>query len=84
MWSSATTSVMPIRPPRTSTRYISASTAGLSVDRLMTQLDITTSTDASGSGRASISPLRNSTFCAPALTALARARVSISSVMSTP
>src|SRR5215472_5298738 len=75
---------MPIRPPGTRTRNISASTAGLSVDRLITQLEITTSTDASGSGRSSISPLRNSTFSAPALAALARARVSMSSVMSTP
>jgi len=50
----------------------------------MTQLEITTSTDVSGSGRASISPLRNSTFAAPALAALARASSSISSVMSTP
>src|SRR5215469_14964471 len=52
--SSATTSAIPIRPPGTSTRNISLSTAGLSADRLITQLEITTSTEASGSGTASI------------------------------
>jgi hypothetical protein len=77
-------SAMPIRPPGTSTRNISASTAGLSADRLITQLEITTSTEASGSGRSSIWPLRNSTLAAPALAALARASSSISPVMSTP
>src|SRR5215469_16607996 len=50
----------------------------------MTQLEMITSTEASGSGSASISPFRNSTFVAPALTALARASASMSSVMSTP
>src|SRR6516165_7060158 len=75
---------MPIRPPGTSTRNISASTAGLSVDRLITQLEITTSTDSSGSGTASICPFRNVTFPAPARAALPRASASISSVMSTP
>src|SRR5215469_12131952 len=75
---------MPTRPPGTSTRDISASTAGLSTARLMTQLEMITSTEASGSGSASISPFRNSTFVAPALTALARASASMSSVMSTP
>src|SRR5215472_5902543 len=84
MWSSATTSVTPMRPPGTSTRNISASTASLSVDRLMTQLEMTTSTAPSGNGTASISPLRNSTLVASALMAFALARVSISSVMSTP
>ena len=83
-WSSATTSETPIRPPGTSTRNISARTAGLSVDRLITQLEITTSTDASGSGTASIWPLRNVTLPAPAWAAFAWASDSISSVMSTP
>ncbi len=59
-------------------------TADLSVDRLMTQLEITTSIEASGSGMSSMLPLTNSTLAAPALAALARARVSISSVMSRP
>jgi len=59
-------------------------TFGLSADRLMTQFEITTSTVASASGTSSIVPLTNSTLSAPALTALARARASISSVMSTP
>ncbi len=83
-WSSATTSLIPIRPPGDRTRNISPSTAGLSVDRLITQLEMTTSTAASGSGMSSMVPSRNSTFVAPAFAALARARSSISVVMSTP
>jgi len=51
---------------------------------LITQLEMTTSTAASGSGTSSMVPLRNSTFVAAALVAFARARASISSVMSTP
>ncbi|MEJ7705415.1 MAG: hypothetical protein WKF47_18070 [Geodermatophilaceae bacterium] len=39
----------------------------------MTQLEITTSTAASGSGMSSMLPLTNSTFVAPALAAFARA-----------
>ena len=50
----------------------------------MTQLLMTTSTDASGRGIASISPFRNVAFEAPAAPALRRASVSISSVMSSP
>ncbi len=50
----------------------------------MTQLEMITSTDASGSGIASISPLRNSTFATPALLWFSRASDSISSVMSIP
>src|SRR4029079_11888008 len=42
------------------------------------------STELSGSGIDSISPLRNSTFVAPASAAFRRARASISSVMSRP
>src|SRR5579872_7143251 len=45
---------------------------------------MTTSTELSGSGILSISPLRNSTFWAPALRWFSRARASISSVMSRP
>ena len=82
--SSATMSVMPIRPPGRSTRAISANTAGLSAARLTTQLLITTSIDSAGSGIASMWPLRNSTFVAPASAALRWARASISSVMSSP
>ena len=74
----------PDPPAGVSTRNISASTAGLSTDRLITQLEMTTSTEPSGSGTSSIVPLTNSTLVAPALAALARARSSISSVMSTP
>jgi len=51
---------------------------------LITQLLITTSTAASGSGTFSMVPLMNSTLVALALAALARASSSISSVMSTP
>jgi hypothetical protein len=64
---------MPIRPPGLSTRNISVITFGLSTDRLITQLLITTSTDPSGSGMSSMVPLRNSTLVAPAWVALARA-----------
>ena len=52
--SSATMSVMPIRPPGRRTRAISRKTERLSTARLMTQLLMTTSTDAAGSGIASI------------------------------
>ena len=83
-WSSARMSEMPRRPPGRSTRKLSAKTAGRSVDRLITQLEMITSTELSGSGIASIWPRRNSTFSAPAARALARARSSISSVMSRP
>ena len=82
--SSATTSLMPIRPPGRRTRAISARTVALSADRLMTQLLMTTSTLASPSGMDSMRPLRNSTFVAPASAALRRASSSISSVMSRP
>ena len=52
--SSATMSVMPIRPPGRSTRLISRNTAGLSAARLMTQLLMTTSIELLGSGIASM------------------------------
>ena len=50
----------------------------------MTQLEMITSTESSGSGIASISPFRNSTFSTPALRWFSRASASISSVMSRP
>ena len=84
MSGSAMTSETAKRPPGRRTRAASASTLRLSPDRLMTQLEITTSTEASGSGTSSMKPLRNSTFSAPAFAALARASASISSVMSRP
>ena len=62
-----TTSATAKRPPGFSTRNASASTRSLSVDRLITQFEMTTSTEQSGSGTRSISPLRNSTFSTPAL-----------------
>jgi len=66
------------------TRPISARTAGLSVERLITQFEITTSTEAAGSGISSITPLRKIAFRMPASCALRRASSSISSVMSRP
>ena len=71
------------RPGR-STRKLSAKTAALFPDRLITQLEMITSTVWSGSGIDSMWPLRNSTLRAPALAALSRAMLSISSVMSRP
>src|SRR5438876_1154304 len=50
----------------------------------MTQLEMMTSTLASGSGMLSISPLRNSTLATPAFRWFSRASASISSVMSSP
>ena len=58
------------RPPGRSTRKASRSTCALSAERLMTQLEMITSTDSSGRGIASIVPLRNSTLGAPARSAL--------------
>src|SRR6185312_7402571 len=51
--SSARMSEMPSRPPGRSTRKLSAKTAGRSVDRLITQLEMITSTESPGSGIAS-------------------------------
>src|SRR5688572_16484285 len=79
-----TTSETAKRPPGFSTRNASFNTLRLSADRLITQFEIITSTLLSGSGMLSISPLRNSTFVAPADSALRRASRSISSVMSRP
>ena len=79
-----TTSETAKRPPGFSTRNASRSTASLSLERLMTQFEMMTSTELSGSGMASMVPLRNSTFVAPALRWFSRARASISSVMSRP
>ena len=72
------------RPPGLRTRNASEITLGLSVERLMTQLEITTSTWSSGSGISSMWPLRNSTFSAPASALFFSASSSISSVMSRP
>ena len=84
MSGSAMTSETAKRPPGLSTRAASASTLGLSAERLSTQLDTMTSTDASASGMSSMKPFRNCAFATPAAAALARARSSISSVMSRP
>ena len=62
----------------------SAKTCRLSAERLITQFEMITSTEASGSGMCSISPLRNSTFVNPDLRWFSRARANISSVMSRP
>ena len=48
----------PSRPPGLSTREISSMTSALSVERLITQLEMTTSTESAGSGICSIRPLR--------------------------
>src|SRR5829696_5079918 len=72
------------RPPGLRTRNASESTFGLSVERLMTQLEITTSTWSSGSGTSSMWPFRNSTFSAPTSALFFSASSSISSVMSSP
>ena len=50
----------------------------------MTQFEITTSTEAAGSGISSITPLRKIALRMPASCAFARASASISSVMSSP
>ena len=50
MSSSATTSLTAKRPPGRSTRAASRKTCGLSPERLMTQLEMITSTESSGSG----------------------------------
>ena len=68
------TSLTANRPPGLSTRNASASTRRLSPERLMTQLEMMTSTVFDGSGIASMWPLRNSTFVAPGLRACSRAR----------
>src|SRR3954453_1404869 len=54
--SSATTSLTPTRPPGFNTLAISVSTAALSVGRLITQFEITTSTESAGTGISSIIP----------------------------
>ena len=79
-----TTSETANRPPGLSTRKASRKTRSLSAERLMTQLEMITSTELSGSGMFSISPFRNSTFSTPALRLILPARASISSVMSRP
>ena len=53
MSGSAITSETANRPPGRSTRAASAMTLGLSPERLITQLEMTTSTLASGSGTSS-------------------------------
>ena len=73
-WSSATTSLMPIRPPGLSTREISASTGALSVDRLTTQFEITTSTVSAGQRDVLDLALEELDFVAPASAALVRER----------
>src|SRR5437763_741708 len=71
-----TTSETAKRPPGFSTRKASRRTASLSLDRLMTQFEMTTSTALSGSGMFSIVPLRNSTLVAPAFFWFSRAGAS--------
>src|SRR5271165_1609613 len=54
-----TTSETAKRPPGLSTRKASRRTRSLSAERLITQFEMITSTELSGSGICSISPLRN-------------------------
>src|SRR5260370_32567512 len=57
-----TTSETASRPPGLSTRNASRNTASLSAERLITQFEMITSTELSGNGMCSISPLKNSTL----------------------
>src|SRR5229473_1979767 len=82
--SSSTMSATANRPPGRRTRNASLMTAPLSSARLMTQFEITTSTDASGRGTFSMVPLRNVALLTPDRSRLVFASVSISSVISTP
>src|SRR5208337_5082058 len=72
------------RPPGFSTLAISRRTAVLSGARLITQFEITQSTDASGSGSLSMVARWYSMFASPDLAAFRRARTIISWVMSIP
>ncbi len=72
------------RPPGFKTRKASRNTLSLSAERLITQLEMITSTELSGSGMCSISPLRNSTLAMPDFFLFSLASASISSVMSRP
>ena len=82
-WSDTRSEIM-TRPPGLSVRITSRRTPGRSAERFSTQFEMTASTLASPTGSASISPSRDSTFAKPPLSALARARSTISGVMSTP
>src|SRR6267142_2867468 len=82
--SSSTMSATANSPPGRRTRNASVITAPLSSARLITQFEITTSIEASGSGTLSIEPLRNVALPTPALLMFPLASSSISSVMSTP
>src|SRR5713226_1530229 len=82
--STSTMSETATRPPGLSTRNASFSTAVLSMARLMTQLEMTTSTAASARGIASMVPLRKVALSTPARALFSLASSSISSVMSTP
>ena len=60
-----------ICPPGRSTRAISANTRSFSGERLITQLEMTQSTEASSTGSSSMMPLRTSTLVKPAAATLA-------------
>src|SRR5262245_10455146 len=75
-----TTSDTATRPPGFSTRNASRSTASLSLERLMTQFEMITSTELSGSGIAAIEPFRNWTFVAAACRGFSRRGASIEAV----
>ena len=73
--SSATTSLTPSRPPGGATRCISANTAGLSVERLMTQLEMITSIDCVRERDRFDWPFRNVTLVAAGLGCVAAGEV---------
>lgn len=82
--SAATMSATASRPPGLKTRNASANTRLFSGERLMTQLEIMTSTLSFVTGSASISPRRNSTLVNPFFSAFLRAFANMSGVISTP
>ena len=83
-WAMATMSEMASLPPCFKARKASSNTLSFWDERLMTQLEMMTSTAPSSSGRFSIYSRRNSTLLSPAFAALARALCIISGVISTP
>ena len=73
-----------IRPPGLSTRAISRNTFVFSGERLITQFEITQSTELLSTGRSSMRPLRTSTLVSLPARMFSFALAIISSVMSTP
>ena len=74
MSGSATTSLTAKRPPGRRTRAASRKTRGLSPERLITQLEMITSIESSGSGTSSIVPLSELDVLDPGLALVSRGR----------